>query len=241
MSFLNVHIAADGGRSALVGVDTEAVSTAGTVMAQASKLAVLPHYPAVIAIRGVMGLLPLIYMACVTSGSDLDGLLEELPACFPDVLRHLDEWKERGILTADAPIEAISFAIVGWSAKQNRMIARLFEQTDRATGFVGTEIPKWYIAPGTEALAKLPPASSRNAMVTLARAQIRCLEEIAPQSAGGGELIIATLTEREVRIERCGRLVRLRAGVNTQEREPAAQSVQTIFSSAAVVLGDAAA
>jgi len=62
-------------------------------------------------------------------------------------------------------------------------------------------------------------------MVMLARAQVRRLEEIAPESSGGGTLILATITPGAVMTEQVCTLVRLRRLV-----EPAAQSAQTIYS-----------
>jgi len=56
-------------------------------------------------------------------------------------------------------------------------------------------------------------------MTTLARAQVRRLEEIAPESAGGGHLIVATVTQHAVTTERVCNIVRIRPGVNALARE----------------------
>jgi len=110
--------------------------------------------------------------------------MEAIPQILVGGVESLVEWQRCGLLSEHAPIDSLAVVLVGYSESKRRIIGRVFEQTDRATGFVSSDIPRSYLAPCDSddcVIAKLPAPSNREAMTMLARAQVRRVEEIVPE------------------------------------------------------------
>lgn len=205
MTIVNAFIHEDGSMG-LVGVDTEGTHPDGAVGAQVSKMTALPHLPAIIATRGVVGFLPLVFLSCATALSDLDTLIAAMPAVLPPMHERLVQWKTAGTLAAEAPIDALSVVLLGWSTKQSRVIGAYFEQLDPGVGFAATEIRTSHISPWDESLEGLAPPAGRFAMYDLAKAQCNLIQRRAPTGAGGGRFLVARLTSNGVEIRDVGDL-----------------------------------
>lgn len=189
MSILNVWLTPD---CATVGVDTETIALNGTT-GHTSKLIPLIHMNSVIACRGQLLFLTILFEICHSNPIyDLDNLLaalsENLSALFK---KFLEVGGTVGI--PDTPnLDGNEVIVVGWSNQLKRIIGRAYIQTNRADGFHEKEIDGRYIAPGDMTLPVR--TASPEDIERLVLAQVRLTDEKAPGEAAGGRFIIADLS-----------------------------------------------
>lgn len=233
MSILNIRLRGD---YALIAVDTGAVMPDGSLL-ELSKLAPLIHIPAVIGYRGTSPFMPLVFMRCVMkAGRDLENLLDDVPTILPAAFEQLLAWEAQGLPQhSDAPIDKQMIALVGWSRKQEKMIGRIWEQADRAAGFIATDITTVHIGPWHQSIAHLDEPFVAADMERLARAQVQLMRDKTPALVTGGRLFVASL-DRKGTIS-----IRPQCNLDDQPAATVAGSPQSRLACGAVVLGAAAA
>ena len=180
MSLLNAWIAPD---AAIIAVDTVGMAADGSPL-HASKLMVVPHLGAVIAIRGQLALLTWLTVRANSAGF---GALDDLLDAMPDMLAEAEAaiGHHLNVLGGSAP--GYEVVIAGWSDRQGRMIGRQFvsrggEQTVRDTDF---HVSPWH--PSMEGLPTAP-----HGIEQLARGQVIFMRGLGAHC--GGKLTIARLT-----------------------------------------------
>jgi len=178
---------------ALVGTDSEGVDEKGARL-QCSKMFPLVHCNAIIAGRGTAAFI--CGMVNAINGGDFDEVASKLQALFSVVFERM----HTAFTEAGLPLlERQELSLVGYSPRAGKMVNFELTQETRAGG-VAASYQQQTIAPWHEDLPdKRSPRTLAN-MIWLARGQARFLRERAPEGAGGGRLIVAELTRKEMRI-----------------------------------------
>lgn len=192
MSILNVWLFRD---RALVGVDTDAVSSEGQHY-EVSKMLPIPHINAVLACRGSLALLGCVFVQLMISDTgDFDVLADRLPAAtqqaFDGPLR-------------DLPPELHSagdvIVLVGWSPRLRRMRTLEVSREPGAAVFTLEETEQHYIAPWDPSIEGAPDPANLQSMMALAEAQVGLIRRTYPNGAAGGRLIMAVIYEKGMQI-----------------------------------------
>jgi hypothetical protein len=200
MSLLNVLMRPD---YALVGVDTDCANFQDGSHMHVSKMLVLAHIPAVLAGRGGFALFKRVFDIAHGNGGDLDELL----AVMPQILYQLAASPAH----ADRKGFKDELAVVGWSARLNRPLARKFnvsvEREVRSFDieFATVSPPYWDLSKDP------PPFENMEDLVAIAKSQAAYLKERFPEgrqdgrpTSGGGRLIVARISRHGLLIkEKC--------------------------------------
>ncbi len=180
MSLLNAWIAPD---AAVIATDSIGMAADGSPL-HASKLVVVPHLNAVIAIRGQLALLTWLAVRANSAGfATFDDLLDAMPGMLAEAGAAIGD--RLSVLAGSAP--GYEVVIAGPSDRQGRMIGRQFvsrggEQTVRDTDF---HVSPWH--PSMEGLPTAP-----HGIEQLARGQVIFMRGLGAHC--GGKLTIARLT-----------------------------------------------
>lgn len=185
MSLLNAWIAPD---AAIVAVDTVGMAADGSPL-PASKLQLIPHLAAAIAIRGQLALLAWLSVRANSAGfATFDDLLDAMPGMLVEAAigDHLN------VLAGSAPGHEI--IVAGWSDRQGRMIGRQLvsrggEQTARDTDF---HVSPWH--PSMDGLPLDP-----GGLEQLARGQVIFMRGLGAHC--GGKLTVARLIRGELTLQ----------------------------------------
>lgn len=185
MSLLNAWIAPD---AAVIAVDTVGMAADGSPL-HASKLVVVPHLGAVIALRGQLALLTWLAVRANSAGfATFDDLLDAMPGMLAEAAigDHLN------VLAGS--MEGHELLVTGWSDRQGRMIGRQLvsrggEQTARDTDF---HVSPWH--PSMDGLPLDP-----GGLEQLARGQVIFMRGLGAHC--GGKLTIARLTREKLDLQ----------------------------------------
>ena len=199
MTILNVWVARD---SVTVAVDTSTVSDDGTYIGESSKLIPLVHANALIASRGHMQFLTVIFEGAHWQPHDLDSLVDGMPMLFPQCLSQIKNLSEQKGLPSKVSFDRQCIVLAGWSSKLDRPAAWYYLQEDAQTELQVSEITSYIISPGTDDIPRRlhVPADSAG-ILALATEQRRKLNELQPGSARGG-LVVAQITRNQMKIQR---------------------------------------
>ena len=209
MSLLNCFVTPDGS-SGLVAVDTEGVDAGGIPTLHVSKLVPIVHWPAVLAIRGCYGYLPISFLCLSTHPlADVRELIECAGSRLKDMHDIAKNWRAQGVIGADVQIDEFELAVLGWSAREQRTIGRVWGYWDGETNSQEVTADAPHTAPWDESLRgkqTLARHGERHCVAALMRDQIRLLEKKALNAAGGGRIIAATVRKHSVNVENWGLL-----------------------------------
>jgi hypothetical protein len=209
VTILNVWVSPD---RALVGCDTGLIENGRHV--EVNKMAAIPSMGAVVAVSGTR-LFQHHVEWCVF---DVRGGFDELLAAMPTLLRHA--WRtsaEAAGATPGMPAlpEANSVLVVGFSARQGRVLGRWHHQWTAAQGFGDPlEIDEGAInMPGPSTgwpQIKLPAPTTVEEMIAYMRVQVKLTNETIrkeiPDAYAGGRLIVAEITREGMTIRAVGEL-----------------------------------
>lgn len=203
MTLLNVWVGAD---RALVGVDTcarpthpkWAALTGVPPQLDVTKVFPLAAAGAIVAGRGVSGLIWAVHLRCLATPGDFDTLVAAMPTILRwadrDYRRMVPFWSRWG---ADG---ALQLALVGWSPRQERMCGAIFSRTAAGHAFErldlggegsegGDESDDW-IAPWEPEQGEAPVPDTPGNMLDLV---IRQMNHAPADAPIGGRLIVAEL------------------------------------------------
>lgn len=184
MSLLNVWVSPE---RAMVAVDTDGINPAGQHFGM-SKLLVLPHAEIVFAFRGdrrfMHDLFSRFYLAACDV--DFDAVMAAMPQMLASVIL--------GFREASAAPQPYEVAVVGWSASESRLrgfwcTGRTDEDDWDREEIEGARITPWR-------LPNLKITPNVEGMQELGKQQATWLR--ADGDAGGGRLLVAQLTRREI-------------------------------------------
>jgi hypothetical protein len=181
-------------QSALVGVDTLGAAHDGSHY-HCAKLMPFVHIPAVVALRGNSAFLSIVTCTITwTLWRDLDDLLELMPRYLADGYKQLIVVQQAGHIPASLALEEQTIVVVGWSERQQKIIARKWTQKTAAEGFIADDAAPYHIAPYDASIDYVTNNVRTPAdMERLARAQVALLNERFPGSGTGGKLVVARL------------------------------------------------
>lgn len=190
MSLLNAWILPD---EAIIAVDTDGVDDEGIRM-PTSKLLLVPHLNAVLALRGQLALLSFLLVRSISSALDsFDALCDAMPAMLGEAAGAIP-----GELVVASPIDGFELVAAGWSARRSRMAARLFVKRGDMPDMLERDVDR-FVSPWNEAMQGVTVAPQ--ALDKIARAQVRWMRETFPGAACGGRLIVCRLTRRSATLE----------------------------------------
>jgi hypothetical protein len=195
MSLINVFLSPS---KALIGVDTEGFChKTGQYIPVGKMLHLLPAN-AILAGRGSAGFLFLLHQrlwaeSISTGGAnDFDSIVEVMPQMFADAFRAVEDGAQE-VAGFDPFNQEIIF--VGWSVSLNRMRAIEYARRGRRKDLQINEIEDpGYISPWDDKWGTAPEGETRQAMAKLSLAQTHNVKRESPQTAIGGQLMIAELT-----------------------------------------------
>ena len=119
----------------------------------------------------------------------------------------------QGVIGADVQIDEFELAVLGWSAREQRTIGRVWGYWDGETNSQEVTADAPHTAPWDESLRgkqTLARHGERHCVAAFMRDQIRLLEKKALNAAGGGRIIAATVRKHSVNVENWGLLARIR-------------------------------
>ena len=222
MSLCNIALHPSGQRAS-VSVDTRA--TMDGRQFSASKLFAIPHLNALVCGTGLMSHLNIIAGAASVTQT-LDELCSSVPG-FMQIVR--DEIAKAPSVSPDIIEQAAKTVIAVVAYTGGRIVARVWNGYSNPNYAIHDIAPgKAYCAPFDDELRGVSPINPEE-HERIARGQVarRCEEAERKGMGIGGKLLYAEVSETGIRLREICDL----------DVEPAAQSVQTIFSGAAVVRG----
>lgn len=192
MSLLNVWVSH---AKAMVVVDTEVRTQDGTYH-EASKMMVLPHANAVVAVRGHNVFLSSVASLVLQTGGDFDQIVENMPLHLKTAMDFLVSNKEQFVDS----VYRQEIALVGYSRSLGCMDCMVYASADE-TGFKDTEIDKAYLSPWDGSWG-----DALDVFTVPHRATMFCTDQVSnalamhPDQPFGGRLLLAELTRDDVRI-----------------------------------------
>lgn len=182
MSLINVWLRPD---SALVTVDT--ACTVNGKPAHTSKMLPLCHINSVLACRGSVAFLAALYTGVLMAGATYDATVEAMPRLLREAM---------ALPFQQIPETRHDVVLVGWSQAQGRAAGQQFIQMEPGAPFQQDSIDQEFVAPWKPSMASLPDPNMLGSMIELAKAQVEALrEEVGPDVAAGGRMVMATVTE----------------------------------------------
>lgn len=166
-----------------------------------SKVQLIPHAHCALAVRGfnAYGLGLSWILQSPQPLEDFDQLLDILPQ-MPELLRkRVIENLPASVNTCDASAQ---LAIVGWSRRQQRMVAKRCEIDHGHGRFEVRDIKHVLVAPWEDEMGEPPDPSQPGGLEALARIQVEWLRRRHGPNDGGGELLTVTLTQRDMLVRR---------------------------------------
>lgn len=130
---------------------------------------------------------------------DFDELLDLLPQVLEILRKRVIENLPAGVDACDASAQ---LAIVGWSRRQQRMLAKRCEIAHGHGRFEVQDIEHVLVAPWEDEMGEPPDPSQPGGLEALARVQVEWLRRKHGPNDGGGELLTVTLTERDMIVRR---------------------------------------
>lgn len=196
MSLLNIQILDD---KAYVAVDT-----AGPDGCAVSKLSILPHAHLVFAARGVLFMTSVIATMWSSRQHDVDFDLvaEQTPGMLDEVLDGVRAQREQAGEDVSVIVDQHQeVAIVGWSKNEGRMAGVLMTRLAGSNRFETRPITS-HLSEMDEDLTDLVVPGYKEYMVTVARAQLRCIRRKYPEAVAstGRSLLLAEVTRRSVTV-----------------------------------------
>lgn len=190
MSLLNVWVSP---ARALIGVDTAAKAPKHQAI-EASKLLHLPHSNLVLASRGEISFLGMVFgqIHRATSTLDFDQLEVDLPTALPVMLaEYLAFAQSHGVDRSGLESE---IALVGWSERRQRIAGMAYQRCPGKQEFDAAEIDPWRIGPNADWPKPPPPPDCVLFHQMIARDQVKFMREAHPECAIGGRLLVTELT-----------------------------------------------
>jgi len=189
MSLLNAWIAPD---AAVIAVDTVGMAADGSPL-HASKLQIVPHLGAVIAIRGQLALLAWLSVRANSAGfGALDDLLDAMPGMLAEAGAAIGD--NLNVLAGSAP--GYEIIVAGWSDRQGRMIGRQFVKRGDMTASIERDVDH-HVSPWHPSMDGLP--LDPGGLEQLARGQVIFMRGLGAHC--GGKLTIARLTRGELNLQ----------------------------------------
>lgn len=184
MSLLNVWVSPD---RALIAVDTDGMTPGGPHFGM-SKLLPLVHAQTVFVGRGDRRFLWDLFSRYHLANADVDydAIVDSLPTLLASVIAGLRQDEREHF--------EYQFAIVGWSSAQERVCGRWYVGRTDDDGYDVDELGA-RVAPWQSKEAPRVPDSQEN-IRWLAERQVAWLQ--SEGSAGGGRLLVAHITRREI-------------------------------------------
>jgi hypothetical protein len=180
MSLLNAWIAPD---AAVIAVDTVGMAADGSPL-HASKLVVVPHLGAAIALRGQLALLTWLAVRANSAGfATFDDLLDAMPGMLAEAAigDHLN------VLAGS--MEGHELLVAGWSDRQGRMIGRQYVKRGDMTASIERDVDH-HISPWHPSMDGLP--LDPGGLEQLGRGQVIFMRGLGAHC--GGKLTITRLT-----------------------------------------------
>ena len=189
MSLLNAWIAPD---AAVIAVDTVGMAADGYPL-HASKLVVVPHLGAVIALRGQLAWLAWLSVRANSAGfATFDDLLDAMPGALGEaeavIGHHLN------VLGGSAPGHEI--IVAGWSDRQGRMIGRQFVKRGDMTASIERDVDH-HVSPWHASMDGLP--LDPGGLEQLARGQVIFMRGLGAHC--GGRLTVARLSREGLNLQ----------------------------------------
>ena len=148
-----------------------------------SKFAPLVHLNAVIAMRGTLRVLPIVWAAANEVAGDFDAVAAALP-------RILDDISSQFGGTSSAQV-----VFAGWSPNRGRMIALRFEASPDGSYQMPREIHSLLLLSGDVYAGVVPTIDTLPQLINSARLQIKHELEANPGGPFGGRLIMAEIRQ----------------------------------------------
>lgn len=166
-----------------------------------SKAQLIPHAHCALAVRGfnAYGVGLCWILQSPRPIEDFDELLDILPQVLEILRKRVIENLPAGVDARDASAQ---LAIVGWSRRQQRMLAKRCEIADGHGQFEVRDIEHVLVAPWEDEMGEPPDPSQPGGLEALARIQVEWLRRKHGPNDGGGELLTVTLTPREMVMRR---------------------------------------
>ena len=190
MSLLNAWIAP---QEAVVVTDAIGQAADGSPL-HASKLVVVPHLGAIIALRGQLALLTWLTVRANSAGfATFDDLLDAMPGMLAEAGAAIGD--NLNVLAGSAP--GYEIIVAGWSDRQGRMIGRQFVKRGDMTASIVRDVDR-HISPWHASMEGLP--IEPGGLEQLARGQALFMRT-AFDAHCGGKLTIARLTRGELNLQ----------------------------------------
>lgn len=167
-----------------------------------SKVQIIPHAHCALAVRGfnAYGVGLSWILQSPRPFEDFDQLLDLLQPTLEVLRMRVIENMPAGLDARDASAQ---LAIVGWSRRQQRMLAKRCEITTHGHGqFEVRDIEHVLVAPWEDEMGEPPDPSQPGGLEALARIQVEWLRRKHGPNDGGGELLTVTLTQRDMLVRR---------------------------------------
>lgn len=182
---------------AIVGLNRQQLGLRGSAK-HCSKLIPLGHVNAVLAARGPIPFLMILFPNCnCLGGDDFDTLIDNMPALLNKSTGELLQAARANGVTDDRQIYGQEAVLVGWSPSRDRVVGYAFVRRDRQTGFIKTEIDDRVLCPWEHSWGDYIEYTNADEMGKCAQDQCRGLkrlESIPGEGAAGGRFIVAEVT-----------------------------------------------
>ena len=190
MSLLNAWLTET---DAIVTVDSDGVRDDGARL-PSSKLLVIPHLNAVLAIRGQSAFLHFLFLRCASAGFDT---FDEMCDALPDMIANMDASVPDELIAKNCRI-GNELLVVGWSHRKMEMLGRQFVKRDEMTEYTDTEF-SMHISPWDKSMPHIP--KEPKLFQEIAIAQVDWMRSTFPNAACGGTLIMAHITKDSVTVK----------------------------------------
>jgi len=189
MSLLNAWIAPD---AAIVAVDIVGMAADGSPL-HASKLVVVPHLGAVIALRGQLALLTWLAVRANSAGfATFDDLLDAMPGMLAEAGAAIGD--HLNVLAGS--MEGHELLVTGWSDRQGRMVGRQFVKRGDMTDSIERDV-EHHVSPWHPSMDGLP--LDPGGLEQLARGQVIFMRGLGAHC--GGRLTVAHLSREGLNLQ----------------------------------------
>lgn len=192
MTIINARISRDEG---IIATDTDAMLANGARLV-CSKMQIIPHLLAVVAVRGQSTFLEMLMSYCQNSGHEsFDTMLYRMPD-------HLHQ-SETFILSSPALVapggeSGEEVFVAGWSGRQGRVIGRHFSKRGSAK-FEETDTD-FVVSPWDESIKAPKDCEDYKEFEELASAQTQWLRSTG--AVAGGKLLVCRVTKDSISVTR---------------------------------------
>lgn len=197
MSLLNSWIAPE---KALIACDTQVIDRHG-VRSELSKLIPLVHANLILATRGHIDFLSLVFIQCNVTPCDFDWVSDRMPQVLDHSFECLIAAGRLNGFTDLSVFDKQSILMVGWSKSRCQMHGKFYLQETPKTGFIGQDVNSYCVNPWEPNRGSPVVPNGKAELEQLALAQIHFMRRTWPDAACGGRLLIAELDRKGMTIE----------------------------------------